>query len=99
MSNLVLKHHEVLFIRNYYEASIKTANSWLFEPHHPGKMKLFDGRTGESFDQAITVGCTYMLKLVHLVDDKLHARATGPYSAITQQPVTRTFTKWWSTFR
>jgi DNA-directed RNA polymerase subunit beta len=69
------------------EASIKTGNNWLFEPHHPGKMKLFDGRTGNTFDQAITVGCTYMLKLVHLVDDKLHARATGPYSAITQQPV------------
>lgn len=69
------------------EASIKTKNFWLFEPHHPGKIKLFDGRTGDSFDQAITVGCAYMLKLVHLVDDKLHARATGPYSAITQQPV------------
>jgi DNA-directed RNA polymerase subunit beta len=69
------------------EASIKTGNSWLFEPHHPGKMKLFDGRTGSTFDQSITVGCTYMLKLVHLVDDKLHARSTGPYSAITQQPV------------
>ena len=70
-----------------FEASIKTGNSWLFEPHHPGKIKLFDGRTGDTFDQAITVGCAYMLKLVHLVDDKLHARATGPYSAITQQPV------------
>ena len=70
-----------------FEASVKTGNSWLFEPHHPGKMKLFDGRTGNTFDQAITVGCTYMLKLVHLVDDKLHARSTGPYSAITQQPV------------
>lgn len=70
-----------------FEASTKTGNSWLFEPHHPGKMKLFDGRNGEPFDQAITVGSTYMLKLVHLVDDKLHARATGPYSAITQQPV------------
>ena len=69
------------------EASIKTKNQWLFEPHHPGKIKLFDGRNGEPFDQAVTVGCTYMLKLVHLVDDKLHARATGPYSAITQQPV------------
>ena len=70
-----------------FEASIKTGNLWLFEPHHPGKMKLFDGRTGNTFDQAITVGSTYMLKLVHLVDDKLHARSTGPYSAITQQPV------------
>ena len=70
-----------------YQASLKTHNSWLFEPHHPGKIRIFDGRTGESFDQAVTVGYAYMLKLVHLVDDKLHARATGPYSAITQQPV------------
>ena len=70
-----------------YQASVKTGKYWLFEPHHPGKVKLFDGRTGECFDQAITVGRTYMLKLVHLVDDKIHARATGPYSAVTQQPV------------
>lgn len=70
-----------------YQASLQTHNSWLFEPHHPGKIRIFDGRTGESFDQAVTVGYAYMLKLVHLVDDKLHARATGPYSAITQQPV------------
>jgi len=70
-----------------YEASIKSANSWLFEPHHPGKIKLFDGRTGIPFDQPVTVGCAYILKLVHMVDDKIHARATGPYSAVTQQPV------------
>jgi DNA-directed RNA polymerase subunit beta len=70
-----------------YEASIKTGNSWLFEPLHPGKIKLFDGRTGVPFDQPITIGCAYILKLVHLVDDKIHARATGPYSAVTQQPV------------
>lgn len=76
-----------LVFSKLFEASLKTSRPWLFEPHHPGKMKLFDGRTGDSFDQAITVGCAYMLKLVHLVDDKLHARATGPYSAITQQPV------------
>ena len=56
------------------EASIKTGQSWLFEPSHPGKVKIFDGRTGTPFDQPVTVGCTYMLKLVHLVDDKLHAR-------------------------
>ena len=70
-----------------YEASLKTSNSWLFEPHHPGKIKIFDGRTGIPFDQPVTVGCAYILKLVHLVDDKIHARATGPYSAVTQQPV------------
>ena len=52
-----------------------------------GKVQLFDGRTGEPFDQPITVGYTYMLKLIHLVEDKIHARSTGPYSLITQQPL------------
>lgn len=52
-----------------------------------GKAKLFDGRTGEPFEQDVTVGYIYMLKLHHLVDDKVHARATGPYSLITQQPL------------
>jgi len=52
-----------------------------------GKTVLFDGRTGEPFDQRVTVGYMYMMKLDHLVDDKVHARATGPYSLITQQPL------------
>jgi DNA-directed RNA polymerase subunit beta len=52
-----------------------------------GKVTLFDGRTGEPFDQKVTVGYIYMMKLHHLVDDKVHARATGPYSLITQQPL------------
>jgi DNA-directed RNA polymerase subunit beta len=52
-----------------------------------GKSRLYDGRTGEPFEQAVTVGFIYMLKLHHLVDDKVHARATGPYSLITQQPL------------
>ncbi len=52
-----------------------------------GKAQLFDGRTGEPFEQRTTVGFLYMLKLHHLVDDKIHARATGPYSLITQQPL------------
>ena len=52
-----------------------------------GKIQLYDGRTGEAFHQKTTVGCMYMLKLHHLVDDKIHARATGPYSLITQQPL------------
>jgi DNA-directed RNA polymerase subunit beta len=52
-----------------------------------GKVTLFDGRTGEPFDQAVTVGYMYILKLSHLVDDKIHARSTGPYSMITQQPL------------
>ncbi len=52
-----------------------------------GKQTLYDGRTGEPFDQPVTVGYIYMLKLIHLVDDKIHARSTGPYSLITQQPL------------
>jgi DNA-directed RNA polymerase subunit beta len=52
-----------------------------------GKSVLYDGRTGEPFEQPVTVGYIYMLKLHHLVDDKVHARATGPYSLITQQPL------------
>ena len=52
-----------------------------------GKTILYDGTTGERFDERITVGCMYMIKLVHMVDDKLHARATGPYSLVTQQPL------------
>jgi len=52
-----------------------------------GKSVLYDGRTGEAFTQRVTVGTLYMLKLHHLVDDKVHARATGPYSLITQQPL------------
>ncbi|HMP18126.1 MAG TPA: DNA-directed RNA polymerase subunit beta, partial [Gemmatales bacterium] len=52
-----------------------------------GKSKLYDGRTGEPFEQDSTVGYIYMMKLHHLVDDKVHARATGPYSLITQQPL------------
>ena len=52
-----------------------------------GQVTLFDGRTGEAFDRQVTVGYMHMLKLHHLVDDKVHARSTGPYSLITQQPL------------
>jgi DNA-directed RNA polymerase subunit beta len=52
-----------------------------------GKLTLYDGRTGEAFDNDVTVGYMYMLKLHHLVDDKIHARSTGPYSLVTQQPL------------
>ncbi len=52
-----------------------------------GKTILYDGRTGEPFENHVTVGCVYMLKLHHLVDDKIHARSTGPYSLVTQQPL------------
>jgi DNA-directed RNA polymerase subunit beta len=52
-----------------------------------GKMTLYNGRTGEPFEQQVTVGYMYILKLLHLVDDKIHARSTGPYSLVTQQPL------------
>ena len=52
-----------------------------------GKARLFDGRTGDAFDQEVVVGYIYMLKLGHLVADKIHARAVGPYSLVTQQPL------------
>ncbi len=55
--------------------------------HCSGKVRLFDGRTGENFSQKVTVGYMYILKLLHLVDDKIHARSTGPYSLVTQQPL------------
>jgi DNA-directed RNA polymerase subunit beta len=60
---------------------------WVFDPNNPGKIQVFDGRSGEPFDRPVTIGKAYMLKLVHLVDDKIHARSTGPYSLVTQQPL------------
>ncbi len=69
------------------EATQRPNKDWVFNPEHPGKIQVFDGRTGEPFDRPITVGQAYMLKLVHLVDDKIHARSTGPYSLVTQQPL------------
>ena len=55
--------------------------------NHSGQVTLYDGKTGEPFDRNVTVGYIYMLKLHHLVDDKIHARSIGPYSLITQQPL------------
>jgi len=71
------------------EALRAAAVPWTDEGHLPedGKINLRDGRTGEEFDRRITVGQIYMLKLHHLVEDKIHARSTGPYSLITQQPL------------
>jgi DNA-directed RNA polymerase subunit beta len=69
------------------EASKKPNKSWVFDEDNQGKIQVYDGRTGEPFDHAVTVGKAYMLKLVHLVDDKIHARSTGPYSLVTQQPL------------
>ncbi len=69
------------------EAAQKPGKEWVFDENNPGKIQLYDGRTGEPFDRPVTVGKAYMLKLVHLVDDKIHARSTGPYSLVTQQPL------------
>ncbi len=69
------------------EARDETGRKWVYNPDDAGKILVYDGRTGEPFDRPITVGVAYMLKLVHLVDDKIHARSTGPYSLVTQQPL------------
>jgi DNA-directed RNA polymerase subunit beta len=82
-----LEMSRILINKKLRQASIKKNESWLFNPYAPGKMVLIDGRTGKEFENPITVGNAYMLKLIHLVDDKMHARATGPYSLITQQPL------------
>jgi DNA-directed RNA polymerase subunit beta len=69
------------------ESRDETGKDWLYNPDNAGKITVYDGRTGEPFDHPVTVGVAYMLKLVHLVDDKIHARSTGPYSLVTQQPL------------
>jgi DNA-directed RNA polymerase subunit beta len=76
-----------LVYQKLYEARRKTGKEWLFQPGFAGKTRLFDGRTGEAFHQPVLAGYPYILKLVHQVDDKIHARSTGPYSLVTQQPL------------
>src|SRR5436853_7572622 len=72
-------------IREYlHDARKKEGFTWV---QVDGKARLFDGRTGDAFDQEVVVGYIYMMKLGHLVADKIHARAVGPYSLVTQQPV------------
>ncbi len=75
---------EKLLRTRMQEAREKSGFEWLTDD---GKSMLYDGRTGEPFDRPVSVGCIYMMKLVHLVDDKIHARSTGPYSLVTQQPL------------
>jgi DNA-directed RNA polymerase subunit beta len=82
-----LEMSRILINKKLRQASILNDEAWLFNPYAPGKMVLIDGRTGQEFENPITVGKAYMLKLIHLVEDKIHARATGPYSLITQQPL------------
>jgi DNA-directed RNA polymerase subunit beta len=70
--------------RSYDDLSVAEQ---MLDVNHTGQVTLFDGATGEPFDRPVTVGVMYMLKLAHMVDDKMHARATGPYSLVTQQPL------------
>nr|YP_010731955.1 RNA polymerase beta subunit [Kalinella pachyderma]WDY12869.1 RNA polymerase beta subunit [Kalinella pachyderma] len=70
-----------------YQARLQSQQNWLFQVDFPGKVRLIDGRSGECFDQWITVGRAYILKLIHMVTEKIHARGTGPYALITQQPL------------
>lgn len=76
-----------LVIQKLKEASLKPNRSWLYNIENPGKFYLRDGRTGDFFDNAVTVGAAYILKLIHLVEDKIHSRALGPYNKITEQPL------------
>nr|WKT06569.1 RNA polymerase beta subunit [Klebsormidium dissectum]WKT07657.1 RNA polymerase beta subunit [Klebsormidium sp. SEV1-VF17pt] len=76
-----------LILSQLWKARNSTSHRWVFESDSLGKSNLIDGRTGETFKQPATVGKAYMLKLVHQVDDKIHARSTGPYSTVTQQPL------------
>lgn len=77
----------ILIYQKLKEAAIKTNNNWVFNPSFPGKILLKDGRTGEYFDNPITTGKSYILKLNHLVDEKIQARAVGPYQQIIEQPL------------
>ena len=70
-----------------HQLALQVGREKRLAPFTFGKYQLYDGRSGEPFDQMVTVGCIYMLKLIHLVEDKIHARSTGPYSMITQQPL------------
>nr|AET45799.1 RNA polymerase beta subunit [Pinus roxburghii] len=99
--NLMNKHYRItpfdekyereasrkLVFPELYKASEQTANPWVFEPDHPGKHRLIDGRTGDVFEQPVTIGKAYMSKLSHQVDEKIHARSSGPYARVTQQPL------------
>jgi DNA-directed RNA polymerase subunit beta len=78
------KHSEISVVGELLRGIEETGKTWVKDS---GKVTLYDGRTGNAFDQPVSVGLTYLLKLVHLVDDKIHARSTGPYSLVTQQPL------------
>nr|YP_010721855.1 RNA polymerase beta subunit [Pilea cavernicola]WDS80925.1 RNA polymerase beta subunit [Pilea cavernicola] len=76
-----------LVFSELYEASKQTVNPWVFEPEYPGKSRIFDGRTGDPFEQPVIIGKPYILKLIHQVEDKIHGRCSGHYALVTQQPL------------
>ncbi|KAF3618756.1 DNA-directed RNA polymerase subunit beta [Capsicum annuum] len=76
-----------LVFSELYEASKQTWNPWVFEPKYPGKSRIFDGRTGNPFEQPVIIGKPYILKLIHQVDDKIHGHSSGHYVLVTQQPL------------
>lgn len=71
----------------FYELKVKTKKHWLCNPDEIGKSYLFDGRTGNRFKMPVAIGYSYMLKLMHMAEDKVHARSIGPYSSILNQPL------------
>jgi DNA-directed RNA polymerase subunit beta len=87
ISEVLRKADRNLMLRAEKRYGSKTIPELVPQVGASGKAVLFDGRTGEPFREAVTVGEIYILKLLHLVDDKIHARSTGPYSLITQQPL------------
>ena len=87
ISEAIGKANKNLVMRIHEQLGELARNEFIPQLSLTGKAELFDGRTGESFREPITVGQNYILKLSHLVDDKIHARSTGPYSLITQQPL------------
>lgn len=87
IADVIQKANRNLININHAKFGDKARDEFVPQLSKTGKTTLFDGRTGEAFRQPITVGQSYILKLGHLVDDKIHARSTGPYSLITQQPL------------
>jgi len=87
ISDIMLKANRNIRLRAHERFKTATLDAFIPQISEHGKIKLYNGRTGEPFQQEVTVGEIYMLKLHHLVDDKIHARSTGPYSLVTQQPL------------
>ncbi|KAK8562634.1 hypothetical protein V6N12_010708 [Hibiscus sabdariffa] len=76
-----------LVFSELYDAGKQTTNPWVFEPEYPGKNRIFDGRTGDPFEQPVIIGKPYILKLIYQVNDKIHGRSSGHYALVTQQPL------------